>query len=105
MLRFSLVLAAGLGLAAPVSAASWADPLFSQHHKDFGPVPHGKLMVHSFRLTNRTGQAVHIAGVRVSCGCVSASARRLDLAPGQSTVVRAQMDTSRFFGHRRVTVF
>ena len=42
--------------------------------------PRGPTLNHPFRITNQTGQPVHIASVRVSCGCVSANALKDDLA-------------------------
>src|SRR5206468_7370265 len=86
-------------------AASWGEALFDDLGRDFGSVPRGPTLNHPFRLTNQTGQAVHIASVRVSCGCVSASAIKDELAPGQSTAIMANMDTLRFFGTRTVTIY
>ncbi|HEV3256295.1 MAG TPA: DUF1573 domain-containing protein [Gemmataceae bacterium] len=105
MFRYSFVIALGLCSYGAASAATWADSMFEELSKDFGSVPHGPTQTHSFHLTNRTKQTVHIAGVSVSCGCVSASALQTELAPGQSTAVVAQMDTRRFSGTRAVTIF
>ena len=105
MLRFMLALVTAAGLAAPASAASWADALFDDLVKDFGPVQRGPAVSHPFRLTNNTGQPIHIAGVRVSCGCTSASAAERDVPPGKSTVINATMDTRRFIGHKQVTIY
>jgi hypothetical protein len=62
-------------------------------------------LTHSFRVTNNTRGPVHIAGVRVSCGCVSAAALQDTLNPGEQTAVVARMDSSRFSGVRSVTIF
>lgn len=104
MVRFSLVFLVGLFAAQP-AAASWAVALFDEQGKDFGSVPRGPMLSHPFRVTNKTKDTVHIANVRVSCGCVSASALKTELAPGESTAIMAQMDTTRFYGHKAVTVF
>jgi hypothetical protein len=103
MLRHCLVICAGLCCAGP-AAASWADSLFESLSKDFGSVPRGSTLTHLFRLTNKTEQPISVTGLRVSCGCVSASAMQPTVAPGQSTVIVAQMDTSRFAGVRSVTI-
>src|SRR5262245_53147067 len=79
--------------------------MFEELVKDFGTVPRGPTLTHSFRFTNSTGQPVHISGVRVSCGCVSAVPLQYDVAPGQSAVIQAQMDTRRFSGSKSVTVY
>lgn len=104
MVRSTLVVLVGL-LSAGAAPASWADAMFKELSMDFGSVQRGPTLHHSFRVTNNTKENVHIAGVRVSCGCVSASATDNDLAPGQETTIEAQMDTRRFSGHKAVTVF
>jgi hypothetical protein len=105
MIRYSLIFTTTLVLAAPVWADSWADALFDEHAKDFGAVPRGPTLTHAFRLTNKTNQPVHISGVRVSCGCVSASAVQDHLAPGESTSIQSTMDTRRFTGFKSVTIY
>src|SRR5438105_3769746 len=105
MLRYTLILLAGLAVAAPAAAGTWADAMFDDLSKDFGSVPRGPTVSHPFRLTNNTGQPVHITSVRVSCGCTSASAEDEDVAPGKSTVINARMDTRRFIGNKSVTIY
>jgi hypothetical protein len=105
MYRFSLVLAVGLCLASSASATSWADGLFDELNKDFGSVPRGPMLTHPFRLVNKTKVPVNISGVRVSCGCTTATALKGTLAPGEETVVLAQMDTRRFTGIKTVTIY
>ena len=104
MVRYSLIFLAALSTAGQ-AAALWADSLFEERTRDFGTVPRGPMLSHPFRLTNKTNTAVHIAGVRVSCGCVSAAAQQNDLEPGQSTAIVAQMDTRRFAGIKSVTIY
>lgn len=104
MHRFALIVLVGLSLCGQ-AAAGWADALFEQRAHDFGSVPHGRVAQHLFKLTNTTRTPVQIANVRVSCGCVSAHAQQTLLQPGESTVVVANMDTSRFYNHRSVTVY
>src|SRR5438093_12880955 len=105
MFRYNFALLTGLCLASPVVAASWADAMFDELSKDFGSVPHGPMLTHPFRLTNNTGQPVHIGGVRVSCGCVSAGPVKSVLAPGESTSIVATMDTRRCSGAKSVTIY
>jgi hypothetical protein len=105
MCRYSLVLLAGLSLAGPASAASWADAMFSDLSKDFGSVPRGPTLQYPFRLVNTTKTTVSVANVRVSCGCVTATALKGTLAPGEETSVLAQMDTRRFSGAKTVTIY
>jgi hypothetical protein len=105
MLRYALVLLAGLTAVECAGAATWADGLFSELNKDFGSVPRGQLQEHHFRLTNNTRGVVNVSSVRVSCGCVTASIDRATLNPGESASVHARMDTGRFVGVRSVTIF
>ena len=100
-----LILLAAFWAVAPVSAANWAEELFDSLKKDFGPVPRGPLLQHSFQITNRTKNVVTISSVRVSCGCVSAVVVKGTLQPGESTQLIANMDTTRFTGVRAVTIF
>ncbi len=94
-----------LGVSVPAGAASWADGMFEELTKDFGAVPRGPALTHPFRFTNTGQTALHISGVRVSCGCVSASPSQYDVGPGETAVIHARMDTMRFLGHKGVTVY
>ncbi len=105
MLRYSIVMLVSLGAAGSSPAASWAEALFKDLSRDFGSVPRGALLTYPFWLTNTTGGPVSIGPVRVSCGCTTAYAQQTELAPGQSTVIYAQMDTRRFYGEKTVTVY
>jgi hypothetical protein len=105
MLRYSLVLVAGLVATGTAGAATWADGLFDELSKDFGSVPRGPTLVHHFNVVNNTRSAVHISSVRVSCGCVSASALNTFLRPGESTSILARMDTNGFIGMKSVTIY
>jgi hypothetical protein len=105
MLRYSLVVLASLWTAGSAFSATWADALFEEFSKDFGSVPRGPTLSHPFRVVNNTRGPVNIASVRVSCGCVSASALKLHLAPGEATHILAQMDTTRFTGLKSVTIY
>jgi hypothetical protein len=104
-MRYTLVLLTGLLLTAPASASSWADSLFDELSKDFGSVPKGPALTHPFRLVNKTKTPVTISNVRVSCGCVTASVLKAQLAPGEETIVHAHMDTRRFSGVKTVTIY
>lgn len=105
MVRLFLTTIFTILMASPALAGTWADALFSGHSHDFGVVARGPTLSHSFRVTNTTGQPVHLASLRVSCGCTSAAAQTADLAPGQSTDLVVTMDTRRFYGHKAVTVY
>jgi hypothetical protein len=105
MLRYTSVVLATLWAAGSAPAASWADGLFEELSKDFGSVPRGPTLTHSFRVVNHTNSPVSISSVRVSCGCTSAQALKNYLNPGEETSVVAQMNTNLFLGPRTVTIF
>jgi hypothetical protein len=105
MFRYQLVVLWGLSVAGHAAASSWAEQLFEQVHQDFGAVPRGQTLKHSFRIVNRTGSRVHVAGVRVSCGCTTAKALQKDLEPGAESAILAQMDSRRFSGKKTVTIY
>jgi hypothetical protein len=105
MLRYSLVVLAGLWAAGPALSATWADALFEEFSKDFGSVPRGPMLSHPFRVVNNTRGPVNIASVRVSCGCVTAEAVKTHLEPGEATFILARMDTTRFTGLKSVTIY
>src|SRR5207302_9944375 len=94
-----------LGFVGSTTAATWADQLFQEVSKDFGSVPRGPTLTHSFLVKNTTADTIHIATLRVSCGCVTATSERSLLQPGEETYIIARMDTTRFIGVKSVTIF
>jgi len=105
MFRFSAIVLTALCTAGSVSAASWADTLFEESTKDFGAVPRGPLLRHSFAIKNTRNEPVRISNVRVSCGCVTATESKKVLQPGEEGSIDITMDTTRFTGLKSVTVF
>ncbi|MFO0930171.1 MAG: DUF1573 domain-containing protein [Gemmataceae bacterium] len=97
MLRFLVVLA-GLGVLPGGVRAGWADPLFNERSHDFGMIARGPTLDHSFRVTNTTANPLHISGIRIPCACVSATVSRQTLAPGESAIVAARLDSTRATG-------
>lgn len=84
----ALVLSVGL-------ASAGAKDYFSEFAKDFGPSPRGPVLTHYFAISNTSKDNITLGTARVSCGCVSASVLKNQLAPGESTAVVAYMDTRR----------
>src|SRR3954447_2684966 len=79
-------------------AANWAEGLFAEKAHDFGPVPRGGKFRHDFLLTNRLAEPLTVLNVRASCGCTTGRARASMLAPGEATVIEAEIDTRNFVG-------
>ena len=105
MVRYASVLLIGLFVTGVATASSWADGMFTELSKDFGSVPRGPTLSHLFHFTNHSKDWVHVAGVRVSCGCTSATALDTDVAPGKTGAILAQLDTLLFRGSKAVTIF
>ena len=106
MYRYSLILAAVLGVVSNLQASTWADGMFDELSHDFGSVPRGPKLTHYFRIVNNSKQPVHIASVRVSCGrCSSAQVLQNYLQPGQETAVLATMDTNQFINTKTITIY
>src|SRR3954463_16028203 len=87
------------------AAAGWSDSLFAEKGHDFGPVPRGGKVRHSFVMTNRLSEPITITNVRASCGCTSGKAGASLVPPGQSAVVEAEMDTRNFVGPKATTLY
>lgn len=82
--------------------------MFEEKEKDFGVSPRGTVLVHYFRFTNNTKEAVTLGQPRVSCGCVTPALSAAKVAPGETAAVVAFMDTRRipYAGvTRTVTIF
>ncbi len=99
------VLAMVSGLAPRARAGNWAEAMFAESAHDFGPVPRGAVVRHPFVFTNRTADPVTVLNVRASCGCTTGKASTNPIAPGQSGVVEAELDTRNFNGKKSTRLF
>jgi len=97
-----LLLGVGAGW---VEAGGWPDSLFPESRHDFGMVPRGVKVKHDFLLVNRLAEPVTILSLRPSCGCTSGRAATSTVAPGQSAVIEAEMDTRNFLGPKSTVLF
>jgi hypothetical protein len=60
---------------------------------------------HDFLLVNHSAEPITILNLRASCGCTSARASARSVAPGQTAVIEAEMDTRNFVGPKSTTLF
>ena len=88
-----------------ISSLVLAGPEFEGRTHDFGSTPRGPMLTHYFQFTNNTKETLTIGSLRVSCGCVVASAPFAHIKPGESSYITAQMDTRRFAGQKAVTIY
>jgi hypothetical protein len=92
---------APLPSAVPCNAESQgaAEKMFPAGlNKDFGAVSRGTQLLHHFPVVNVHAVPIAIAYLQPSCGCVTATAPRRALRPGQSTTIDVRMDTRDFTG-------
>jgi hypothetical protein len=87
------------------SAQEPAERLFTAGlSKDFGAVPFGTRLLHRFAMTNIYAAPLEITGLRVGCGCVTATPGKRVLQPGESTTIDVALDTRGFTGPNTQTV-
>lgn len=55
---------------------------------DFGKIPQGKPVYHSFVVTNTGTEAIKIDNVQTSCGCTTPEWSKEPVAPGASTTIK-----------------
>jgi hypothetical protein len=72
------------------------DPLFW----DFGAVKQGAVVSHDFEVKNNLGRPLTIRDVTTSCGCTASAAKKKVLAPGESTQISVEFNSS---GYRGIT--
>lgn len=93
-----------LALAAPSQADEWASRVFDTVHHDFGAIRRGEVVHHTFQVANPDPQPLRISHARASCGCSRVIACTDPIPPGSSVPLTIEMDTSRFQGHKSVTI-
>src|SRR5215218_8047475 len=82
----ALFLFGSAGSAQPSGA--WADKLFSNElTHDFGVVPRGAQLKHSFKITNIYKVPLEITDVRVSCGCLKAEPSSKVIQPNETATL------------------
>ncbi len=74
---------------------------------DFGHVTAGTKVQHDFVVKNTGTAPLDIQRVVAACGCTATSTRSNSVAPGASTVVKAEFDTTGFSGEKfkAITVY
>lgn len=99
LLLFCWVLLAG-GLV-------WAAPrlVVDQVEYNFGSVPQGEKVQHSFTFSNAGDAPLIVQKVRSSCGCTAALVTSRNLGPGESGELKTSFDSARFRGEVSKTVY
>lgn len=105
MLRLALAFSLALLPFSTLAASDTAILTFEESVKDLGGAPRGTKLVHHFKFTNTSQQAVHISGVRTSCHCSTARAIKQDIAPGESSSIMVEVNTILYSGTRDFTIY
>jgi hypothetical protein len=101
----ALALLVAVFMPMSAQAASWANEMFPSRTHDFGTVMRGEKPTHDFVIHNSGRSEARIKAIRVSCNCTTAVAASGRIAPGDSTVLTATMDTTGFQGSKAVTIY
>ena len=71
------------------TATNAAEPLqFKETEFDFGSVPQGKPVYHSFEIKNTGSKPVVLNNVQASCGCTTPEWRKDPIAPGATAKIK-----------------
>lgn len=110
MRKLVLVCCFWLILAAPAPAQNWANKIFDGNPNspvlhDFGIVARGAQLQTSLKMTNIYKVPLNVTDIRVSCGCVEATASSKQLQPNESGTLNIKMDGTRFAGPKTVNVY
>lgn len=87
-----------LTLSAPAAPARPPQIAFDSMVLDFGKVPAGRMIEHSFVLTNTGGQTLEIQDVRPTCGCTIAGTWDRKIEPGHAGVIPVRYNSERSEG-------
>jgi hypothetical protein len=86
---------------------AWATPELAvdQEEFDFGSVPQGERVQHTFILSNAGDAPLVVSKVRSSCGCTVALLSSKNLEPGEQGELKASFDSVRFRGAVSKTIY
>lgn len=72
---------------------------------DFGSVEQGQIATHNFILVNNGGAILKINDVHASCGCTAAKPDKIELAPGESTNIKVEFNSTGRTGKQEKYIF
>lgn len=105
-LALALVATIVLSRTAAAQTTAWADKLFGgATTHDFGVVPRGAQLKHSFKITNIYKEPLQITQVRVSCSCLTATPSTNLLMPNESATLDISMDGRQFSGLKTIRIY
>ncbi len=63
---------------------------------DFGKIPQGKPVSHSFEMVNTGKEALHIENIHAACGCTTPEWSKAPIPAGGSTIVKVGYNAAAF---------
>ena len=91
-------------LCPPIAAQDWARGMFEITEHDFGTIARGAKAEYEFVLKNIYVKDVHIASVRVSCGCTTPKIEKALLKTYEKGAILASINSDRFTGRQSSTI-
>ena len=76
-----------------------------QMNYDFGNIEQGKTVTHNFTLINNGGDSLVIYDVHASCGCTAVKPEKTNLAPGESTNIKVDFNSTGKVGKQEKFVY
>jgi LEA14-like dessication related protein len=94
-------------LFASIAYSQFYGPKISvkDSNHDFGDIVQGEKVQHNFVVTNTGGDKLVITNVRASCGCTAALPDKKELAPGESTNIKVEFNSTGRVGKQDKTVY
>ncbi len=89
---------------APAYGQEWAAKMFPVKKHEFGTVARGAKAEYAFEFKNLYKETIHIAGVRVSCGCTSTKVSQATVKSLETSSIVAIFNTRSFVGRRGATI-
>ena len=87
LFAFSLILF--VAVKAQTETAAPADVLaLKETEFDFGKIPQGKPVYHTFEIVNKGDKPLKLDNVAASCGCTTPEWSREEIAPGATAVIK-----------------
>jgi len=99
-----LAVSVAMLLPSPLRAQEWAEKMFAVRSYDFGSIARGAKAEYAFALTSLYLEDVHIASVRVTCGCTTPRIEKDTLKTYEKGAVIAHIHSDRFLGNQASTI-
>jgi len=71
---------------------------FTERNFDFGFMPKGTRVAHTYGITNKGSDTLRIIKVSAACGCTNAPIEKSDLGPDEASEITVTFDSQKFAG-------